>query len=231
MEKQAKNILVVDDEEHILELLRFNLEKAGYQVYMAENGHDTLKLLETHQMDLMVLDLMLPDVDGIEICKRIRASEKHAMLPIIMLTAKSEEIDRILGLELGADDYMTKPFSVKELVVRIKTVLRRSEHQVGEATAVIEWGQLAMDLARHEVTIQHQPVDLTLKEFELLRFLLQNRGRVMSRNFLLDEIWGYDYFGETRTVDVHIRNIRKKLGDYNMEDMIETVRGVGYKVR
>lgn len=231
MEKQAKNILVVDDEEHILELLRFNLEKAGYQVYMAENGHDTLKLLETHQMDLMVLDLMLPDVDGIEICKRIRASEKHAMLPIIMLTAKSEEIDRILGLELGADDYMTKPFSVKELVVRIKTVLRRSEHQVGEAAAVIEWGQLAMDLARHEVTIQHQPVDLTLKEFELLRFLLQNRGRVMSRNFLLDEIWGYDYFGETRTVDVHIRNIRKKLGDYNMEDMIETVRGVGYKVR
>jgi len=231
MEKQAKNILVVDDEEHILELLRFNLEKAGYQVYMAENGHDTLKLLETHQMDLMVLDLMLPDVDGIEICKRIRASEKHAMLPIIMLTAKSEEIDRILGLELGADDYMTKPFSVKELVVRIKTVLRRSEHQVGEAAAVIEWGQLVMDLARHEVTIQHQPVDLTLKEFELLRFLLQNRGRVMSRNFLLDEIWGYDYFGETRTVDVHIRNIRKKLGDYNMEDMIETVRGVGYKVR
>jgi len=176
MEKQAKNILVVDDEEHILELLRFNLEKAGYQVYMAENGHDTLKLLETHQMDLMVLDLMLPDVDGIEICKRIRASENHAMLPIIMLTAKSEEIDRILGLELGADDYMTKPFSVKELVVRIKTVLRRSEHQVGEAAAVIEWGQLVMDLARHEVTIQHQPVDLTLKEFELLRFLLQNRG-------------------------------------------------------
>ncbi|SMP61279.1 response regulator [Anoxynatronum buryatiense] len=231
MEKQPKNILVVDDEEHILELLKFNLEKAGYQVYMAENGQEALKLLEMHQMDLMVLDLMLPDLDGIEICKRIRASEKYGMLPIIMLTAKSEEIDRILGLELGADDYMTKPFSVKELVVRIKTVLRRTEHQVGETTALIEWGQLVMDLARHEVTIQHQPVDLTLKEFELLRFLLQNRGRVMSRNFLLDEIWGYDYFGETRTVDVHIRNIRKKLGDFNMEDMIETVRGVGYKVR
>ncbi|MEN1760035.1 response regulator transcription factor [Anoxynatronum sibiricum] len=231
MEKQPKNILVVDDEEHILELLKFNLEKAGHQVHMAENGQEALKLLEMHQMDLMVLDLMLPDLDGIEICKRIRASEKYGMLPIIMLTAKSEEIDRILGLELGADDYMTKPFSVKELVVRIKTVLRRTEHQVGETNALIEWGQLVMDLARHEVTIQHQPVDLTLKEFELLRFLLQNRGRVMSRNFLLDEIWGYDYFGETRTVDVHIRNIRKKLGDFNMEDMIETVRGVGYKVR
>lgn len=231
MDQQQKNILVVDDEEHILELIQYNLGKAGYHVYTAENGQDTLMLLKEHQMDLLVLDLMLPDVDGIDILKRVRASEKHAQVPIIMLTAKSEEIDRIVGLELGADDYMTKPFSVRELLARIKTVLRRTEQQTSKNESLITVGELTMDLTRHEVTVGHKILEVTLKEFELLRFLLQHQGRVMSRNYLLDEIWGYDYFGETRTVDVHIRNIRKKLSDVGLEDYIETVRGVGYKVK
>ncbi|MDW7671329.1 MAG: response regulator transcription factor [Bacillota bacterium] len=231
MDKTPKTILVVDDEENILELLKFNLGKAGFRVITSDTGADTLMLLENDPVDLLVLDLMLPDVDGIEICKRIRNSEKFSGLPIIMLTAKSEEIDRILGLELGADDYITKPFSVKELVVRVKTLLRRTEqHQSGTAS-IITWHNLTMDLNRHEVTFNHLPVELTLKEFELLKYLLQNRGRVMSRNFLLDEIWGYDYFGETRTVDVHIRNLRKKIGDTGAEELIETVRGIGYKIR
>lgn len=231
MEQNRKTILIVDDEEHILELLKYNLEKAGYKVVASENGGDTFRLMKDHVVDLLVLDLMLPDMDGIEICKRIRQWDEYARLPIIMLTAKSEEIDRIIGLELGADDYVTKPFSVKELVVRVKTVLRRTEKDQAEASSLITCENLSMDLSRHEVTIDQQLIEFTLKEFELLKFLLLNRGRVMSRNYLLDEIWGYDYFGETRTVDVHIRNIRKKIGDKGLDELIETVRGVGYKIR
>lgn len=231
MEQKQKKVLIVDDEEHILELLQYNLEKAGYQVVASDNGRDTFKLLEEHEVDLVVLDLMLPDMDGIEVCKRIRNWDKYAKLPIIMLTAKSEEIDRIIGLELGADDYVTKPFSVKELVVRVKTVLRRTEQDLTETSPLMTCENLTMDLSRHEVTIDKQPIELTLKEFDLLKCLLMNRGRVMSRNYLLDEIWGYDYFGETRTVDVHIRNIRKKIGDTGQDELIETVRGVGYKIR
>lgn len=231
MNQSQRHILVTDDEEHISELVKFNLEKAGFLVSVCHNGSTALQRLEDEKVDLLVLDLMLPDIDGIEVCKRVRKSEKNSELPIIMLTAKSEEIDRILGLELGADDYMTKPFSVKELVTRVKTVLRRSEHHVEEPSTVIQWQNMSMDLERHEVTINGQSIELTLKEFELLKYLLKNRGRVMSRNFLLDEIWGYDYFGETRTVDVHIRNIRKKISECSEDDYIETVRGVGYKIK
>ncbi len=231
MEQNRKTILIVDDEEHILELLKYNLEKAGYNVVSSDNGSDTFKIMEEHGVDLLVLDLMLPDMDGIEICKRIRNWDKYARIPIIMLTAKSEEIDRIIGLELGADDYVTKPFSVKELVVRVKTVLRRTEQNLDEVSSLITCQNLSMDLSRHEVVIDQELIELTLKEFDLLKFLLINRGRVMSRNYLLDEIWGYDYFGETRTVDVHIRNIRKKIGDKGLDELIETVRGVGYKIR
>ncbi len=231
MNQSQRHILVTDDEEYISELVKFNLEKAGFMVSVCHNGSTALQKLEDEKIDLLVLDLMLPDIDGIEVCKRVRKSDKNSELPIIMLTAKSEEIDRILGLELGADDYMTKPFSVKELVTRVKTVLRRSEHHVEEPSTVIQWQHMTMDLERHEVTINGQSIELTLKEFDLLKYLLKNRGRVMSRNFLLDEIWGYDYFGETRTVDVHIRNIRKKISDYSEDDYIETVRGVGYKIK
>lgn len=231
MEQNRKKILIVDDEEHILELLQYNLEKSGFYVVASDNGSDAFKIMEEHEVDLLVLDLMLPDMDGIEMCKRIRNWDKYARLPIIMLTAKSEEIDRIIGLELGADDYVTKPFSVKELVVRVKTVLRRTEHDLVETSSLITCQNLTMDLARHEVTVDQQSIEFTLKEFDLLKHLLLNRGRVMSRNYLLDEIWGYDYFGETRTVDVHIRNIRKKIGDKGQDELIETVRGVGYKIR
>ena len=231
MNQTQRHILVTDDEEHISELVKYNLEKAGFTVSVCHTGTAALEKLEEDQVDLLVLDLMLPDIDGIEVCKRIRKSGKHSELPIIMLTAKSEEIDRILGLELGADDYMTKPFSVKELVARVKTVLRRTEHHVEEASSVIHWQNMVMDLERHEVSVEGHPIELTLKEFELLKYLLKNRGRVMSRNLLLDEIWGYDYFGETRTVDVHIRNIRKKISEFSGEDYVETVRGVGYKIK
>jgi two-component system, OmpR family, alkaline phosphatase synthesis response regulator PhoP len=227
---EKKRILVVDDEVHILELLTFNLEKNGFNVIQMDSGNDAIEYLEKNTVDLMVLDLMLPDLDGIEICKLVRSSDKNALLPIIMLTAKAEEIDRILGLELGADDYITKPFSVKELVVRVKTVLRRTVHQT-TADSVIVWKNLKMDLASHEVIYNDSPLELTLKEFDLLKLLLQNRGRVITRNDLLDEIWGYDYYGETRTVDVHIRNIRRKMGDTGADELIETVRGVGYKIR
>ena len=230
MNSKEKTILVVDDEEHILELVRFNLEKSGYQVVTAETGSEAMELLKQQPVDLLILDLMLPDVEGIDVCKQLRASDAHAALPIIMLTAKSEELDRILGLELGADDYLTKPFSVKELVARVKTLLRRTGQMTASGTQ-ISWENLVMDLNKHEVTVDQVSLEFTLKEFELLRFLLGNRGRVLSRYYLLDEIWGYDYFGETRTVDVHIRNIRRKLSDAGVEDMIETVRGIGYKIR
>ncbi len=231
MGQSGKTILVVDDEENILELIRYNLEKSGYRVLTAGNGSDAMSVLEENSVDLMVLDLMLPDTDGVEICKKVRNSEKYDQLPIIMLTAKSEEIDRILGLELGADDYMTKPFSVKELAARVKTVLRRSGSNSSAGKQLLCIKDLELDLTRHEVKVANVPIELTLKEYDLLKILMMNQGKVLSRNYLLDEIWGYDYFGETRTVDVHIRNIRKKIGDDGLEEYIETVRGVGYKIK
>ncbi|RQD69948.1 MAG: DNA-binding response regulator [Tindallia sp. MSAO_Bac2] len=231
MGQSSKTILVVDDEENILELIRFNLEKSGYKVLTANDGSEALSILEDTLVDLMVLDLMLPDIDGVEICKLIRKSEKNADLPIIMLTAKSEEIDRILGLELGADDYITKPFSVKELAARVKTVLRRSRKESQSEKQILTIKNLELDLTRHEAKVGGISIELTLKEYDLLKILMMNQGKVLSRNFLLDEIWGYDYFGETRTVDVHIRNIRKKIGDDGLEEYIETVRGVGYKIK
>ncbi|SDY32302.1 response regulator [Tindallia californiensis] len=230
MVQSSKVILVVDDEENILELIRFNLERSGYDVLVAGNGSEALSVLDSRSVDLVVLDLMLPDIDGVEICKTIRRSEEYSNLPIIMLTAKSEEIDRILGLELGADDYMTKPFSVKELAARIKTILRRVENTNQTDSKKLTIKNLEVDLIRHEVKVKDELIELTLKEYDLLKILMSNKGKVLSRNYLLDEVWGYDYFGETRTVDVHIRNIRKKIGDDGLEEYIETVRGVGYKI-
>ncbi len=232
-ENEAKRILVVDDEEHILELIKFNLEREGYEVVLCDNGEDSIAIIKDGKIDLVVLDLMLPGMDGSEVCSKIKGIEKLKTLPIIMLTAKGKEEDRISGLELGADDYITKPFSVRELIARIKAVLRRSEgvSKEKEVEKVISVDNLTIDTEQHKVTIDGNVIELTLKEFELLKTLSLNRGKVLTRNFLLDEVWGYDYFGETRTVDVHIRHLRRKIGDDDLNRYIETVRGVGYKFR
>ncbi|MGK0469231.1 response regulator [Clostridium sp.] len=223
-----EKILVVDDEEHIQELIKFNLEKNGYKVILSDNGIDAIKLAKEHLPQLMLLDLMLPGMDGLDVCKEIRKDSSMSNMPIIMITAKGEEIDKIIGLELGADDYITKPFSVRELVARIKAILRRSTMQIVEKTFKV--GNLDIDFGKHEVLKSEIKIDLTLKEFELLEILITNKGRVMTRDFLLDKIWGYEYVGETRTVDVHIRHLRQKIEEDDKNPMyIQTIRGIGYK--
>ncbi len=225
-------MLIVDDEVNILELLDFNLKKSGYEVLRAENGVAAIETANTKKPDIIILDLMLPDLDGIEVCKRIRTNKETAEIPIIMLTAKSDEFDKVIGLEMGADDYVTKPFSVRELLARIKTIFRRSaareEKQDDTSKLVIK--DLSIDDERFEAYVNDEKLELTLKEFQLLEMLARNVGRVLKREYLLEEIWGYQYMGETRTVDVHIRNLRKKLGDNEKEPKyIETIRGIGYK--
>jgi two-component system alkaline phosphatase synthesis response regulator PhoP len=221
-------ILVVEDEKNIRELIKFNVENAGYEVETAADGKEAMAKL-SEEIDLVVLDLMLPEIDGMEVCRRMRSSEELRQIPIIMLTAKGEEVERILGLEMGADDYMTKPFSPRELVARIKAIFRRiKEYRADDEKIkdeIIEVGKIKIDISRHEVIYEGQKITLTPKEFELLRYLIINQGRVLSRDLLLEKIWGYEYAGDTRTVDVHIRRIRKKLNS----DYIATVRGVGYK--
>jgi len=223
-----EKILVVDDEEHIQELIKFNLEKSGYKVICADNGIDAIKLAKEQMPQMMLLDLMLPGMDGLDVCKEIRKDSNMSNMPIIMITAKGEEIDKIIGLELGADDYITKPFSVRELVARIKAILRRSTMQLVEKTFNV--GNLVIDFGKHEVIKSENKIDLTLKEFELLQILIKNKGRVMTRDFLLDKIWGYEYVGETRTVDVHIRHLRQKIEDDDKNPVyIQTIRGIGYR--
>jgi len=223
-----EKILVVDDEEHIQELIKFNLEKSGYKVICADNGIDAIKIAKEQLPQIMLLDLMLPGMDGLDVCKEIRKDINLSNMPIIMITAKSEEIDKIIGLELGADDYITKPFSVRELVARIKAILRRSNLTTLEKTFNV--GNLVIDFGKHEVTKGENKIDLTLKEFELLQILIKNKGRVVTRDFLLDKIWGYEYVGETRTVDVHIRHLRQKIEDDDKNPVyIQTIRGIGYR--
>lgn len=225
-----KIIFAVDDEKHILELLAYNIKNAGYQFFGFESAEEMLDQLKRGDVvpDLILLDLMLTGMDGTECCRRVRADKRN--IPVIMLTAKNEEFDRVLGLELGADDYIAKPFSVRELLARIKAVLRRSTGEDGTEGEVLQAGDIMMDLPRHEVSKGGEPLRLTYKEFELLKLLMSNEGKVLTRDFLLNKIWGYDYYGETRTVDVHIRNLRKLLGD-DEEKYIKTVRGVGYKLQ
>lgn len=226
------HVLIIEDEEHISELIKYNLESAGYKVSAAYDGEEGLKAIFAQKPDLVILDLMLPKVDGITVCNKVRNNRETEDISIIMLTAKSSEMDKIIGLELGADDYITKPFSVRELQARIKTVLRRTKtSNVAQETGVIRVEDIEIDLDQHEVRRGNERFVLTLKEFQLLKMLADNRGKVLTRNFLLDEIWGYDYFGETRTVDVHIRHLRAKIDDENNGNLIETVRGVGYKIR
>lgn len=225
-------ILIVDDEEHIVELLKFNLEVKGYKVLCAYDGVDGFNLAKEEKPDLVLLDLMLPGIDGIEVCRRMKSDSELKKTPVIMLTAKNLEQDKIKGLEIGADDYMTKPFSVKELMARVKAVLRRFDLAREPEAEVLYIGELKIDIENYEVFKNQEKLDLTLKEFELLKVLAVNRSKVLSRNYLLDKIWGYEYFGETRTVDVHIRHLRKKIEDNDRNPQyIETVRGIGYKIK
>ena len=219
-------ILCVDDEAHILELLTFNLEATGYRVVTAANGEDALTVCQHDRPALILLDIMLPGIDGVEVCRRLKSQSNTQDIPIIMLTAKGDEVDKILGLELGADDYITKPFSVRELVARVKALLRRAATQ-NDDEGVLHVGSITIDPSNYEAYRNGEKLSLTLKEFELLKLLVISRGKVLTRDFLLDRIWGYEFYGETRTVDVHIRHIRQKLGDDAR--YIETIRGVGYK--
>jgi len=219
-------ILVVEDEPDVVELLEFNLRGAGFEVVSAGDGAEALKKAREQTPALVILDLMLPEVDGLEVCKILRRHPATAAIPIIMLTAKASEIDRVLGLELGADDYVTKPFSPRELVLRVKALLRRGA-TVEKKEDVLHLGELVIDIPRHSVIAQGKPVDLTATEFKLLTTLAQRRGRVQSREQLLQDVWEYDNLIDTRTVDTHMRRLREKLG--KAARFLDTVRGVGYR--
>lgn len=225
-----EKILIVDDEENILELLNFNLKNAGYEVYTANNGEKALKLAKENKPNLVLLDLMIPGIDGLDVCKEIKRDKDLKETSIIMVTAKGEELDKILGLELGADDYITKPFSIRELLARVKAVLRRTIAKEDEFEESYDNGRVKIDYFRREVLINNQKVEFTLKEFEVLEFLAKNKGRILNRKIILDKIWGYEYIGDTRTIDVHIRYIRKKIEeDDKSPKLIETIRGLGYR--
>ncbi|MCX5668669.1 MAG: response regulator transcription factor [Candidatus Omnitrophica bacterium] len=223
-----ETILIVEDEKDIVKMLDYNLKKEGYKTLVAHDGEDALDMANTKLPDLILLDLMLPGVDGLEVCKELKLERKTASIPVIMLTAKSQESDKIVGLELGADDYMTKPFSPRELIARIKAVLRRGKEKE-KLPEVIKIGGLGLDFSKIEVTVKGKQVELTSKEFELLKTLIQAKGRVLSRDYLLDNIWGFDHAMEiqTRTVDVHIRTLRKKLK--SQARRILTVKNYGYR--
>ncbi|SMB92186.1 two-component system, OmpR family, alkaline phosphatase synthesis response regulator PhoP [Desulfonispora thiosulfatigenes DSM 11270] len=221
-------ILVIEDDPSIRELLAFNLEREGFQVKLVSDGQEGLEMIKKNCPDLLILDLMLPFMDGMQICRNLRKDQKLAHLPIIMLTAKVEEIDKVLGLEMGADDYVTKPFSIRELISRVKALIRRSSSStITKKENILVRSFLKIDLERYKVYVKDKKIDLTYKEFRLLSLLAENPGKVFTREYILEYIWGYEYLGDTRTVDVHIRHIRKKIG----ENLLETVRGVGYKYK
>jgi two-component system, OmpR family, alkaline phosphatase synthesis response regulator PhoP len=220
-------VLVVEDDADIQQLVARYLRKAGFEVEVAASGNEALNLIGERPPDLLVLDLMLPGVDGIEICRRVRAEQQTAELPIVMLTARAEEADRIAGLELGADDYVSKPFSPNELVARVRALLRRSTGALG-GNATMSYGSIVVDPQKHLVSSTAGEVTLTAKEYLLLEYLLRHRGRVLSRDVLLTDVWGYRYTGGTRTVDVHVRRLREKLPE--LADALVTVKQFGYKL-
>ena len=234
MDKDKKTILIVDDEQHIVDILVYNLQKEGYNTLQANDGLTAVDIALSKKPDLILLDIMLPKMDGLAVCKRIR----HTLnVPILMLTAKDEEIDKILGLELGADDYVTKPFSVRELMARIKANLRKAEvslEEVEEKTEMankIVVGDLTLDLDKFEVQVKGEVVDLTLREFEVLIYLASQPGQVITREVLLEKVWGYEYYGDIRTVDVTVRRIREKIEkDTSAPKILITKRGVGYYI-
>jgi two-component system response regulator RegX3 len=224
------HILIVEDEISFSEALAFLLEKEGFQVTVAENGREAIEKFDEKGADLILLDLMIPEVSGTEVCRIIRTKSQ---VPIIMLTAKDAEIDKVVGLELGADDYVTKPYSSRELLARIKAVMRRNPVGGESATDAgsLSVGPINMDIDKHQVTINSAVISLPLKEFELLEFLIRNSGRVLTRNQLIDRVWGSDYFGDTKTLDVHIKRLRAKIEeDPANPKIIHTIRGLGYKL-
>ena len=221
-------ILVVDDEQSIVDVLTYNLSKAGHQPIVARDGETALRLARAERPDLVILDLMLPGIDGLDVCREIR---KDGDLPIIILTAKDEEIDRVVGLELGADDYVVKPFSVRELMARVKSVLRRAQPRPAESAQPLQVGDLRLDMTRREAAWRSTPFELTAIQFELLRVLMASPGRVFSREELLDQVWGYDYFGDTRTVDSAVKRLRARLREVAPDaELVVTVRDAGYKL-
>lgn len=223
-----KKILIVEDETDIAQLVKLYLEKGGFRTTIASTGIEALTLIKTNRPDIVILDLMLPEMDGLEICKKIRTALETAFLPVLMLTAKAEESDTIIGLELGADDYVTKPFSPKVLVTRVKALFRRLERTHDPKQTSYAYGSLVVDLLRHEVLVDEKEIPLTAKEFGLLEQLVRHPGRVLTRDVLLNAVWGYDYYGTTRTVDVHIRRLKLKIP--LLDDAIIAVKSLGYKL-
>lgn len=226
-----QKILIVDDEENIVNLIEYNLKNAGFQTIAAYDGHSGLSMAKEQHPDLIVLDLMLPEMDGFAVVRELR---KESNIPVLMLTARSEEFDRVLALELGADDYLVKPFSTRELVARVKAILRRVTGEPKEGKApeenVIKAGPITIDGDKHQVFVHEKEISLTAKEYDLLKLLIVNRGRVFSREKLLEQLWDYDYFGDTRTIDVHMRHLREKIEEDSANPQyLKTVRGVGYK--
>jgi len=225
----SKKILIIDDERDLIELVEYNLKKEGFAVLGAQNGVEALKLIQKESPALIILDLMLPGIQGFEICRRLKSNPGTSKIPIIMLTARAEEVDKILGLELGADDYVTKPFSPRELIARIKAVLRRMESATAEET-VLQIGDLQIDGEKYQAFLKGQPLNLSATDFKLLRFLATNRGRVYTRDQLLQAVWGDEVFVEPRTVDVHITRLRSQIEENPATPRyIKTVRGIGYR--
>lgn len=224
----GRKIVLIEDEEDIIGLVTYYLEKEGYSVKSAKEGGKGLEMVRQEKPDLVILDLMLPGMDGLEICRSLRSNARTMAMPIIMLTAKEEETDKIVGLEIGADDYMTKPFSPKELAARVRALLRRTSRPEASVPAY-RYGDLVLDVERHEVSYKGKEVPLTAKEFGLLEQLFQNRGRVLTRDVLLDRVWGYEADVTTRTVDVHVRRLREKIPV--LADAILTVKSLGYKLK
>ena len=225
----SKKVLVVEDDGDILQLVKLYLDNEGFRTITASNGAEALKQVRSERPHLIVLDLMMPEVDGLEVCKKLRMAPETARVPIIILTAKTEESDTVVGLELGADDYVGKPFSPRALVARIKALFRRLERGDGQDVSAYRYGLLMLNPSRHEVTVNGREVVLTAKEFGLLEHLLRNPGRVLTRDVLLNNVWGYDYHGTTRTVDVHVRRIKQKVPMLN--DAILSIKSLGYKFK
>jgi two-component system alkaline phosphatase synthesis response regulator PhoP len=223
----ATRIVVAEDDRDIADLIARYLQKAGWAAHVASAGDEALAFIRRHPVDLVILDVMLPGLSGLEVCRALRAEEKTATLPIIMVTARAEETDRIIGLDIGADDYISKPFSPNELVARVRALMRRSKRSE-RSRSTLSFGTLVMDLGRHTVLDNGQEVKLTAKEFMLLQYLLEHRGRVLSRDLLLGDVWGYKYTGGTRTVDVHVRRLREKIP--GLVDGLVTVKQFGYKL-
>ncbi len=222
----SKRILIVEDEPDVVDMIEINLKSFDYQISSVDNGADALLKVQHQRPDLIILDLMIPKISGLEVCKILKKNADTATIPIIILTAKTEEVDRIVGLEIGADDYVTKPFSPRELSLRVQSVLRRGTEKISPNEKLLI-GPISLDPGRHEVLLQGKPLELTATEFNLLALLMQRRGRVQSRDRLLNDVWGYETAIDTRTVDTHVRRLRAKLGKY--DEYIETIRGVGYR--